>query len=156
MADIQISDESGFEPLAWSETSVADQLTFMLDRLFIHQDSEVSVTFVDEDEMAQLHVEHMDEEGPTDVMSWPMDDLVAGTAEALSGPGVLGDIVICPQFAARQAQQAGHATAAEIELLLTHGLLHLLGHDHYEAEEHRVMFALQDELLAAWRSSGGV
>jgi probable rRNA maturation factor len=76
-----------------------------------------------------------------------MDELSEGDAE----PGMLGDIVLCPVVAAEQAQVAGHSAQAEFELLLTHGMLHLLGHDHQEEEEHRVMFARQDELLAAWR-----
>ena len=150
---IQVSDESGFADAPWSEDQVVEQIEFLLEKLYVHPDTEVSITFVDEATMADLHEEHMDEPGATDVMSWPMDELVAGTAQALSGPGVLGDIAICPQVAQRQAAEAGHETVCEIELLLTHGVLHLLGHDHYEPEEHKVMFALQDQLLAQWRAS---
>jgi probable rRNA maturation factor len=93
----------------------------------------------------------MDEPGSTDVLSFPMDNLRAGTAEQLSGPGLLGDIVVCPQVAQRQAETAGHSVLAECELLITHGMLHLLGHDHYEPDEHAVMFGLQGELLEGWR-----
>jgi probable rRNA maturation factor len=74
---------------------------------------------------------------------------------AVAEPGVLGDVVLCPVVAAEQAAAAGHSTAAELELLLAHGILHLLGHDHAEPEEHAVMFGLQDQLLAAWREAGG-
>lgn len=149
---IQISDETDFDA-TWTEDDIVEQITFMLSKLYVHPDTEVSIRFVDEDVMAELHEVHMDEPGSTDVMSWPMDELVAGTAEQLSGPGVLGDIAICPQVAQRQAQEAGHDVRSEVELLLTHGLLHLLGHDHYEPEEHKVMFGLQDQLLLLWRAS---
>ena len=149
---IQISDESGFTPAPWTQALIKEQIQFMLDKLFVDPATEVSVAFVDEQAMASLHEEHMDEPGATDVMSWPMDDLVAGRPGALSGPGILGDIAVCPQVALRQAQEVGHPLMAEIELLITHGLLHLLGHDHYEPDEHKVMFSLQDQLLDAWRS----
>jgi probable rRNA maturation factor len=92
----------------------------------------------------------MDEPGPTDVLSFPMDELVAGTPDKPVAEGILGDIVLCPTVAARQAAEAGHDTSTEMRLLLTHGMLHLLGHDHAEPEEHRVMFSLQTQLLAAW------
>src|SRR6185437_1717470 len=67
-------------------------------------------------------------------------------------PGLLGDVVICPQVAAVQARQSGHTTADEIDLLCAHGILHLLGYDHADAAEHAKMFGLQDRLLTAWRS----
>ena len=63
-----------------------------------------------------------------------------------------GDVVICPQVAAAQAEQAGHAAEDEIDLLCTHGILHLLGYDHADPEEHAKMFGLQDRLLASWRA----
>jgi probable rRNA maturation factor len=69
------------------------------------------------------------------------------------GPVVLGDVVLCPAVAARQAADAGHSTADELALLTTHGLLHLLGFDHAEPDEHAEMFGLQGELLAGWRAS---
>lgn len=152
---IQVSDESGHPDPAWTEDGLAAQAAFLLERLHLHPGTEVSITLVDLEEMATLHEQHMDEPGPTDVMSWRMDELLPGTPGALSGPGVLGDVVICPQFAEEQARAAGQALVDEIELLLTHGMLHLLGHDHLEPDEHRVMFALQDELLAAWRERRG-
>jgi probable rRNA maturation factor len=152
---IQFSDESGMEPAHWTSERLIEQTSFVLKALHLDPDTEVSITFVDSERMAQLHLEHMGEHGPTDVMSWRMDDLLPGTADLPSGPGVLGDVVICPDFAADQARVAGHGLDAEVELLLTHGLLHLLGHDHVEPEEHQVMFRLQDELLAAWRESKG-
>jgi probable rRNA maturation factor len=100
--------------------------------------------------MATLHEKFMDEPGPTDVLSFPMDELRAGTPDRVSEEGVLGDVVLCPAVAARQGEQAGHSMEVELRLLLTHGILHLLGHDHAEPEEHKVMFGLQAQLLAQW------
>jgi rRNA maturation RNase YbeY len=73
----------------------------------------------------------------------------------LEEEGVLGDLVLCPVVAERQGEAAGHGTVAELDLLTVHGVLHLLGYAHAEPEEHKEMFGLQDELLAAWRSSLG-
>ena len=95
----------------------------------------------------------MDEPGPTDVLSFPMDELRPGTQEQPTPPGLLGDIVLCPQVAETQAQAAGHTTVDELILLTTHGLLHLLGFDHAEPEEEREMFGLQRDLMAAFHVS---
>ncbi|MEX5295664.1 rRNA maturation RNase YbeY [Kocuria sp. CPCC 205268] len=118
----------------------------VLERLHVHPDAELSIAVVDEDEMARLHLEWMDLPGPTDVLSFPMDELRPGTAEE-PAEGTLGDIVLCPPVARRQAEAAGHSVADELCLLTTHGILHLLGHDHAEPEERRTMFALQRDLL---------
>lgn len=109
---------------------------------------EVSVAFVDESEMSALHERWMGEAGPTDVLSFPMDELVPRASE----PGVLGDIAVCIPVAERQAQTQGRSLCAEIGFLVTHGTLHLLGYDHATEEEYRVMFALQDSLLESWGS----
>ncbi|MEX5254755.1 rRNA maturation RNase YbeY [Kocuria arenosa] len=118
----------------------------ILARLHVHPDAELSIAVVGEDEMARLHIEWMDLPGPTDVLSFPMDELRPGTPEE-PAEGTLGDIVLCPPVARRQAEAAGHSVADELCLLTTHGLLHLLGHDHAEPEERQVMFALQRDLL---------
>jgi probable rRNA maturation factor len=97
--------------------------------------------------MEVLHVQWMDRPGPTDVMSFPMDELRPGRDGQEPEEGVLGDIVLCPGVAARQAAEAGHATEEELLLLTTHGILHLLGYDHAEPEEEREMFELQRTLL---------
>ena len=98
--------------------------------------------------MEALHVQWMDEPGPTDVLSFPMDELRPGTQEQPTPPGLLGDIVLCPQVAETQAQAAKHSTLDELILLTTHGTLHLLGFDHAEPAEEREMFGLQRELIA--------
>jgi len=131
--------------------SVVAQVEFLLRSLKLHDDTEVSLLFVDPDRMAELHVEWMGLEGPTDVMSFPMDDLHVPAAGEVAEPGILGDIVMCPTVAAQQGAETGHGMTGELELLVTHGVLHCLGMDHQEDDERVVMFALQDELLAAWR-----
>ncbi len=118
-------------------------------RLHLAEAVELSIAVVDEDEMSRLHVEWMDLPGPTDVLSFPMDELRAGTAEQ-PAEGVLGDIVLCPPVAARQAADAGHSIEDELFLLTVHGILHLLGHDHAEDDERETMFALQRELLGGF------
>ncbi|GEO95521.1 rRNA maturation RNase YbeY [Kocuria turfanensis] len=118
----------------------------VLRRLHVHPDAELSIAVVGEEEMARLHVEWMDLPGATDVLSFPMDELRPGTPEE-PAEGTLGDIVLCPPVARRQAEAAGHSVADELCLLTTHGILHLLGHDHAEPDERRVMFALQRDLL---------
>jgi probable rRNA maturation factor len=93
----------------------------------------------------------MDEPGPTDVLAFPMDELRPGRDGDDPPMGLLGDVVLCPQVAERQAKEAGHTTEDELHLLAVHGILHLLGYDHGEPEEHRDMFALQARLLAEWQ-----
>lgn len=150
MAVIEVINESGLD---LDLDDIEQQVQFLLDQLRLHEDTEVSLLFVDVDRMTELHIQWMDEPGPTDVMSFPMDDLVLPTADAPAEPGILGDIVMCPQFAATQAAEAGQGMNEELELLLTHGVLHLLGMDHQEDDARLAMFAIQDELLAAWRRS---
>lgn len=123
---------------------------YVLDRLHVHPQAELSVILVDTDAMEKLHIEWMDEPGPTDVLSFPMDELRPGTPGQPSAEGMLGDIVLCPQVAEQQAAAAGHGIDDELLLLTTHGILHLLGYDHAEPGEEREMFALQRELLSAF------
>ena len=141
---IEIANNSG---IACIEDEIVDVAAFALDKMGIHPDSDLGITLVDEDEITKLHVQWMNLPGPTDVLSFPMDELKPFSAS--DGPGIIGDIVICPQFAAKQA--VSHSTADEISLLTVHGVLHLLGFDHVEEEEHKVMFGLQDKTLAEWR-----
>jgi probable rRNA maturation factor len=89
----------------------------------------------------------MDEPGPTDVLSFPMDELRPGRADDPTPAGLLGDVVLCPEVAVEQARTAGHSTVEELLLLTTHGILHLLGYDHAEPEEEKEMFGLQRQLL---------
>jgi len=134
--------------------SLIRQAEFLLDQLNLDPECDLSIALVDEAEMTRLHVEWMDLPGPTDVLSFPMDDLRPGQPGVVRPLGSLGDVILCPVVAQRQAQEAGHGVQAEIELLLTHGVLHLLGYDHAEPDEHERMFALQGQLLDRWRQEG--
>jgi probable rRNA maturation factor len=100
--------------------------------------------------MAELHVQWMDEPGPTDVLSFPMDELRPGAEGEVTAPGLLGDIVVCPSYAVKQAEDAKHELIDEILLLVTHGILHLLGFDHAEPDEEREMFGTQKDILATF------
>ncbi|WP_309079776.1 rRNA maturation RNase YbeY [Zhihengliuella sp.] len=128
--------------------SIAALGRHILQQLYVHPETEVSVILVDEEPMERLHLEWMDLPGPTDVMSFPMDELSPGRPGSQTPPGTLGDIVICPQVAREQARRGGHSTADELLLLTTHGMLHLLGFDHGEPAEREEMFTLQRNLLA--------
>ena len=141
---IEITNESELEVDLTRVQSLAEHVR---EALRLHPLVDVGVIFVDEAPMTDLHVRWMDEPGPTDVLSFPMDELRPGSEEMLSAEGVLGDVVICPQVARRQAEVAGHEEINEILMLLTHGMLHLVGFDHAEPEEEKEMFALQKELL---------
>ncbi len=124
---------------------------FSLTAMGIHRESELSISLVDEDEMSALHLRWMDEPGATDVLAFPMDEIKPHSSD--QGPGMVGDVVLCPDYAARQAAEAGHGLQEELELLTVHGILHLLGYDHREDEEREMMFNLQGELLTKWRES---
>lgn len=141
---IEINNESG---VGVDEGALQRLATFALDHLRVHQDAELAILLVDESAMEQLHVQWMDEPGPTDVLSFPMDELRPGTDEEVTPPGLLGDLVICPQVATAQAEEAGHSAAEELQLLTAHGILHLLGYDHAEPDEEREMFEIQREIL---------
>jgi probable rRNA maturation factor len=141
---IEITNESELEVDLTRVQSLAEHVR---EALRLHPLVDVGVIFVDEAPMTDLHGRWMDEPGPTDVLSFPMDELRPGSEEMLSAEGVLGDVVICPQVARRQAEVAGHEEINEILMLLTHGMLHLVGFDHAEPEEEKEMFALQKELL---------
>ena len=134
---------------------------FALDRLRVHPQAELCIKLVDAATIAELNEQWMDKEGPTDVLAWPMDELRPGLVNEEPEEGVLGDLVLCPQVAegqaaeARERGQAGYSTTDEIDLLTVHGILHLLGYDHAEPEEHAEMFGLQARLLAEWAGEPG-
>lgn len=151
---------------------------FVMRRMRLHPATELCVRLVDIDTITTLNEQWMDDHGPTDVLSFPMDELRPGdhqsvdishtdrsadvaASQALSAAGqdhedqtpYLGDIALCPQIAAGQAPAAGHSADDEIDLLLVHGILHLLGFDHAEPEEHARMFGLQSTLLIEWQQT---
>jgi probable rRNA maturation factor len=100
--------------------------------------------------MSAYHEKYLGEPGPTDVLSFPMDELRPPTDGEEPPLGLLGDIVLCPVVADRQAHEQGRSTGEEAEYLLVHGLLHLLGYDHAELEERAEMFGLTDKIISAW------
>jgi len=149
--NIDLANESEFEI---DSDRLSDLFTYLIKSLGIHPNAELSVVFVDEEHMAKLHIQWMDEPGATDVLSFPMDEVSPDTysGNVNDDAPILGDLVLCPAFAQRQAEDAGQSLGEELELLSTHGILHLLGYDHAEEDEERTMFALQNALLAEWRA----
>src|ERR1700755_3382806 len=151
---IEVQNESGVEI---DELRTQRLARFVMDRMRVHPRAELCVTAVDEETIAELNQRWMEKEGPTDVLAFPMDELRPGLVNEEPEDGVLGDLVLCAAVAERQAVEArdkgqtGYTTRDEIDMLTVHGILHLLGYDHAEPEEHKVMFGLQDEILAAWR-----
>lgn len=118
--------------------------------------AEVSLIFVDEDAIADLNERFMGKSGPTDVLSFPIDDepipSTDGHADAaerddLNPPQLVGDIVICPSVAATNAVDHGVTFEDEVALLVVHGVLHLLGWDHMVDDEAEKMEAREQELL---------
>ncbi|MBK8756224.1 MAG: rRNA maturation RNase YbeY [Actinomycetales bacterium] len=149
---VEVLNECGY---AVDELELIACARYVMEQLKVHPEAELCISLVDEAAMETLHVQWMDLPGPTDVMSFPMDELRPGRDGIPPEEGVLGDIVLCPSVAERQAAEAGHAPIEELLLLTTHGVLHLLGFDHGEPEEHREMFELQRQLLLTFLAGRG-
>jgi probable rRNA maturation factor len=154
---IEIANESG-ETV--DEASLAALARHVLDSMRIHPLAELSVLLVDVAAMTDLHQRWLGEATPTDVLAFPMDELrppPRGSGQPEHAPdetaaqALLGDVVLCPQVALEQASKAEHDVRDELDMLCTHGILHLLGYDHAEPDEQAAMFGLQDRLLAGWR-----
>lgn len=150
---VEINNESGSEA---DSTGLVRLAEFTLAQLRIHPQTELSILLVDEDTMSAYHEKYMDEPGPTDVLSFPMDELRIPDDDDEPPLGLLGDIVLCPAVTSRQAAEHGRTPDAEAEYLLVHGLLHLLGFDHAEPAEKAEMFGLKDRLLQLWDAERGV
>jgi len=150
---IEIANESGVPVDSDSLLAVARHT---LDEMGVNPLAELSILLVDVDYMTELNHRWMDNDGPTDVLAFPMDESSVdhGPGEGAGGePALLGDIVLCPEVAAKQAVTAGHDAGQELALLAVHGTLHLLGYDHAEPEEEQEMFGLQARLLESWRAA---
>jgi probable rRNA maturation factor len=145
---VEINNESGSEADSTGLTRLAE---FCLQRLRIHPQAELSILLVDAETMAVYHEKYLNEPGPTDVLSFPMDELRPPDPDDEPPVGLLGDIVLCPEMTAKQSADHGRTAEHEAQYLLIHGLLHLLGFDHATAEEKTQMFGLTDKLLALWR-----
>ena len=137
-----------------NETKVEIELTefdelarYVFSQMGLSEATELTILFIDPEPMEELHMRWLDLPGPTDVMSFPMDELRPAGPGDQPVEGCLGDIAVCPQVAAKQARDAGHSAVEEMLLLTVHGILHLLGYDHAEDDEREEMFALQKKLL---------
>lgn len=147
---IDLNNESGVEV---DEERLVQLALFAFDALRLHPQCELSIVLVDEPTMAEYHQRFMGLPGPTDVMSFPMDELRPPSDDEEPPLGLLGDIVLCPTVTAAQAADTGRTPAQESDYLLIHGLLHLLGYDHAEPAEKAEMFGLNDRLIADWEAS---
>ncbi|MDH6422670.1 rRNA maturation RNase YbeY [Aurantimicrobium minutum] len=147
---IEVNNESTYDI---DEAALQRLATYCLDAMRVHPDADIALVLVDEAAMEQLHVQWMGEPGPTDVLSFPMDELRPGNDDVVTPAGVLGDVVLCPQVAEVQAEGAGHSTMDELLYLTAHGILHLLGFDHAEPEEEKEMFSLQRDLIIGYTMS---
>lgn len=152
---VYVANESGVEV---DEVGLAALARHVLSSMGISPLAELSIMLVTEDAMERLHVKYMGEDGATDVLAFPQDDLTTG-APPLGADDVpealLGDVILCPDFAARQAAQQGHTLETELHVLTAHGVLHLLGYDHAEPDEEREMFGVQNQLVESWRQALG-
>jgi probable rRNA maturation factor len=155
---IEIANESG---ISVDELALAALARYVLDEMRIHPLAELSVVLVDSATITDLHERWLGEAGPTDVLAFPMDELRPPppgsdrndrVPDTDAAPNVIGDVVLCPEVATEQAAQAQRPVADELELLCTHGILHLLGYDHGEPDERAAMFGLQDRLLDSWHA----
>jgi len=126
-------------------TEITSLMTHAMNALELNPDCDLNIAFVEDDYMTELHIKWMDEPGTTDVLSFPMD-MPEEPGQAVT----LGDIVISPVVAAAQALQQGHSTEHEIYILATHGLLHIIGYDHADAADEKIMFELQEKIVTDW------
>ena len=142
---IEVTNSSGqLVPSA----EVTSLLTFALGELKLNPECDLNLGFIDDHYMTELHIKWMDEPGSTDVLSFPMD-MPEGEGDIVT----LGDIMISPAFATAQALSAGHSIEHEIYILATHGLLHIIGYDHAEPDEEKIMFALQEQIVEKWKQT---
>ena len=139
--NIELSNESG---ISVNEPDIVSVAEFAMHHMGLHEDCDLAISIVDESRMSELHEEWMDLKGPTDVLSFPMDELVPHSPD----PGIVGDIVLCPQFAQAQAK---NGLESELHLLTINGVLHCLGYDHAEPAQERAMFDLQESILSQWQ-----
>jgi probable rRNA maturation factor len=144
---IEINNETSYEV---DETVLHRMATYALDAMRVHPDAELNILLYGVGPMEELHLRWLDEPGPTDVLSFPMDQLRPGNDDFVTPAGLLGDVVLCPEVAESQAQTAGHSLQDELNMLLTHGMLHLLGFDHAEPAEEKEMFGIQRDILVGF------
>ena len=145
---VEVLNESGVD---LDVAQFAELARFTMRRMRVHPEAELCLKLVDEATIAEFNKQYMDKDGPTDVLSFPMDELRPGREGEPEEEGILGDMLLCPQYAAAQAPSFSRTVDDEMHLLTIHGILHLLGYDHAEPDEEREMFGLQARLLAEWQ-----
>ncbi|MGI8577671.1 MAG: rRNA maturation RNase YbeY [Nocardioidaceae bacterium] len=149
---VEVLNESGVD---LDVTEFAKLARFAMSRMRIHPEAELCLKLVDEPTMAQFNERFLDTPGPTDVLSFPMDELRPARDGESAVEGILGDMLLCPSYAMAQAPRFHRTADAELQLLTIHGILHLLGYDHAEPDDEQEMFALQGRLLAEWQGVKG-
>ncbi len=135
-----------------NESELASFAALILERESVDGDSTLSITFIDEHAMSQLNIDHMGKTGPTDVLSFPIEDGAPGLPPVrdVTGPPLeLGDIFICSDVVEAHADEFGVSFEGELHLMVVHGVLHILGWDHQTEAEAEAMEAREAEHLAA-------
>ncbi|MEV0650866.1 rRNA maturation RNase YbeY [Phytomonospora sp. NPDC050363] len=148
---IEIANESGHEV---DGDTILEVARYALTEMGVNPLAELSILLVDEEYMTELNHRWMGGTGPTDVLAFPMDEMPVDrgpNSDEPASPALLGDVVLCPEVAEKQAAAAGHTAADEMHMLTVHGVLHILGYDHVEPDEAKRMFGLQGKLLEDWR-----
>lgn len=151
MLNIDFSDETN-EVKEQHIELVEKLLQHAASTLLIEDDSEVSITFVTNEEIHRINREYRDKDQPTDVISFALEELGEGEVQIIGEgiPRVLGDIIISTDRTREQAQEYGHSFERELGFLAVHGFLHLLGYDHMTEDEEKIMFGKQDEILSSF------
>ncbi|MEB5699734.1 rRNA maturation RNase YbeY [Staphylococcus saprophyticus] len=148
MFTIDFSDHTNLVKEDWF-TQIDKLLTFAKEQENIEEEAELSVTFVDKDEIQEINKMYRDKDKVTDVISFALEE---GEPEitGIEMPRVLGDIIICTDVAQEQADSYGHSFERELGFLALHGFLHLLGYDHMNEQDEKQMFGRQDQILNAY------
>lgn len=166
--EVFVADEQQEIPLDLNHYAALASLVLAAER--VREDAELSVTFVGEETMADLHERFLGIEGPTDVLAFPMDEELVESGrqpdqggrgpgsppEPTDAPVLVGDVVVCPAVAKRQAEERGHGVGDELDLLVVHGVLHLLAYDHEDNDEAAEMRRREQQVLddfRRWRDS---
>ncbi len=149
---VVVDHELNPECMNFDNADIKKLAEFVMKSLALPDKADVSITFVDEEEIARLNEEYRGKVGPTDVLSFECDNVDDGFPQG-QGPYELGDIVIATNVAAKQAEELNHSLKEEIELLCVHGLLHLVGYDHIKDDDAKIMEDKQTALLNEWQEA---
>ena len=148
MFTIDFSDHTELVKNEWL-TQIDELLTFAKKQENIEEEAELSVTFVDKDEIQEINKMYRDKDKVTDVISFALEE-DEPEITGLDMPRVLGDIIICTDVAKEQADNYGHSFERELGFLALHGFLHLLGYDHMNEQDEKEMFGRQEQILNAY------